>query len=66
MKGEEELTKTVAKTDIIRKCAAKNEIYFPIPFYVFFYNSISPPLYLVDSDDIIVKQEKLITKGICG
>ena len=66
LKGGVELTKKVAKTDRAGNCAAKNVIYFAITLYVFFYNSISPFLYLVDSDNIKEKQEKLITKGICG
>ena len=55
LKGAEELIKKVAKTDMAGNCAAKNVIYFPTPFYVFFYNSISPLLYLVDSDNITEK-----------
>ena len=56
----------MAKTDIAGNCAGKNMIYFPKTFYVFFYNSISPSLYLVVSGNITKKQEKLITKGIYG
>ena len=66
LKGGEELTKKVAKSDIAGNCAAKNVIYFHITFYVFFYNSISPSPYLVNSDNTTEKQEKVITKGICG
>ena len=51
LKGGEELIKKLAKTDMAGNCAAKNVIYFPI-----FCNSISSSLYLVDSDNITVKQ----------
>ena len=56
LKGGKELEKKGTKTDIAGNCTAKNIIYFPITLYVFFYNSISPSLYLVDSDNITVKQ----------
>ena len=62
LKGAEELIKKVAKTDIAGNCAAKNVIYFPITFYVFFYNSVSPSLYLVDSDNYS-ETEKTHYKG---